>query len=59
MDNKIEFEKDLQHIINIHSIDNDLNIPDFILAEYLVGVIEAKKLADNKTRVWHGDKTNG
>lgn len=31
----VEFKKELEQLINRHSIDNDLNTADFILADYL------------------------
>lgn len=31
-----EFRDDLQKLINKHSIENDSNTPDFVLAQYLI-----------------------
>ena len=35
------FKKDLTYLINKHSLENDSNTPDFVLAEYLVGCLES------------------
>lgn len=36
MDERLNgFEKELEKLINIHSIDNEFNTPDFILASYI------------------------
>lgn len=37
---KISFGKELEELINRHSIDNDLNTPDFILSEYVIRCLE-------------------
>lgn len=34
------FEKALEHLINYHSMENDSDTPDFILAEYLKGCLD-------------------
>jgi len=45
-----EFKKELEHLINMHSIENGSNTPDFILAEYLCDCLAAyeKIHADNE-----------
>ena len=35
------FHKALTNLINTHSVDNDTNVPDFILAEYLILCLES------------------
>lgn len=35
-----KFRKELEALINKHSIDNETNIPDYILSTYLVKYIE-------------------
>lgn len=31
-----QIERDLARVLNRHSVDNDFNVPDFILARYLM-----------------------
>lgn len=33
---KPTFEKELENLINCHSIDNKYNTPDFILTDYII-----------------------
>jgi len=39
-----EFVDELKDVINKHGIDNNMNIPDFILAQYLSDCLESLKL---------------
>jgi hypothetical protein len=39
----IEFEKELSSIINRYNIDNELNIPDFILSKNIATDLKALK----------------
>ena len=39
------FEKELENLINIHSMENDSDTPDFILAEYLRKCLAAFNVA--------------
>lgn len=40
-----DFKSDLRNLINSHSVDNDLQIPDYILTEYVLNMIcSLKKL---------------
>ena len=42
-----QFKKDLTGIINEHSLENEFNLPDFLIAEYLVDCLLAyKKVRD-------------
>ena len=50
---KIEFTKDLEHLINRHSVDNETNTPDFILAQYLVDCLTAYAIAVSVNKSWH------
>jgi len=43
-----EFKKELRDLINTHSIDNDCNMPDILLAELIVGAIKGIKKAKGK-----------
>lgn len=36
-----EFEKELTNLINCYSLENGSDTPDFILAKYLVGCLQA------------------
>lgn len=51
---KTQFQKDLKKLINKHSIENDSNTPDFILAKYLRKCLETFNEA-----VERRDKYNG
>jgi len=35
-----EFKKELEELINKHSIENECNMPDFLLAEMIVNIIK-------------------
>jgi hypothetical protein len=48
------FTRELEHLINRCSIDNDLNTPDFILAEYIVNMLSAYNTAKARTDHWKG-----
>lgn len=41
------FTNELTRLINIYSIDNKTNTPDFVLANYLIRCLEAYELAVN------------
>jgi hypothetical protein len=49
-----EFEKQLEHIINCHSIENESNTPDFILAEYLRGCLDVFAKTVTAREKWYG-----
>jgi len=49
-----EFKKELEELINKHSIENECDMPDFILAEMIVKFIEAVGNPIKKTLDWHG-----
>ena len=59
-----EFQKELEQLINKHSMENISDTPDFILAEYLVGCLRQFNEAHNRCVTWHkgpeqGAKTEG
>ena len=56
MDNKTQFEKDLESLINSHSKENDSNTPDFVLAEYLKNCLEAFNNATKARDKFHNIK---
>lgn len=49
-----EFERDLDALINRHSLENESNTPDFILAQYLVGCLKVFAMAVNDREKWYG-----
>lgn len=48
------FQKELEALINRHSMDNECNTPDFLLAEYLVACLAAYKGLKSANDHWHG-----
>jgi hypothetical protein len=48
------FEKELTHLINRHSIENVVDMPDYLLAEMICRMIEAMGPSIKKTLNWHG-----
>ncbi len=48
------FRKDLEELVNQHSIENGSHTPDFMLAEYLVGCLEAYNKAVCHRDRWFG-----
>jgi hypothetical protein len=60
-DSAKEVMRDIAHVLNRHSIDNELNIPDFILAEYVFRNLMDLKGALNKTHLFStaGKDVNG
>lgn len=47
-----KFRKELETLINKHSMENGSNTPDFILAEYLESCLKAFDLALSKRASW-------
>jgi hypothetical protein len=55
---KPDLRRDLTNIINRHSRENGSNTPDFILAEYLLGCLDAFDRATLARESWYSlDKT--
>ena len=52
--NPPSFEKNLERLINRHSIENGSNTPDFILAEYLRTCLNAFNSASRAREKWYG-----
>ena len=48
------FEKAVEDVINRHSAENDSNTPDFILAQYLMGCLQAYNTATQQRETWYG-----
>jgi hypothetical protein len=51
---KAEFEKELTHLINRYSIENEVDMPDFLLARMLCAMIESMGPTVKATLDWHG-----
>jgi hypothetical protein len=51
---KSELEKRLTDLINDECRENDSNTPDFLLAEFMMGCLDAFELINNKREVWFG-----
>ena len=49
-----EFKKELEVLINKHCIENECDMPDFILAEMICGIISEMGKSFKKTLDWHG-----
>jgi len=49
-----EFKKELESLINEHSIENYCVVPDFILAAIICDFIETIGVHIKKTLDWHG-----
>ena len=50
------FQHELRALINKHCKENDSNTPDFLLAEYLINVLDAYSTLNNKRELWYGRK---
>lgn len=49
----IAFRKDLEAVINRHSMENGSNTPDFILATYLINCLENFDAATKCRESWY------
>ena len=52
--NKPQFQRELEGLINKHCIENECDMPDFLLAELIVNFIETLGVSVKKTLDWHG-----
>lgn len=48
-----KFEKDLTCLINKHSLENTLEMPDFVMAKLLVNVLNAIVVSHARNNMWH------
>lgn len=48
---KLSFEKELEHLINKHSIDNDCETYDFVLSSFLYSCLQSFKYAIKKREI--------
>jgi hypothetical protein len=49
-----EFQKELEELINRHSIQNRVDMPDFVLADMICRIIVAIGPCIKDTLDWHG-----
>lgn len=49
-----DFEKELRHLLNSYSMENESNTPDFILARYLTGCLRLFNVTANSRAEWYG-----
>jgi hypothetical protein len=49
------FEKELTAVLNSHSIDALCNIPDYLLAEYIVRSLDSLQKMNRATTIWRGN----
>jgi len=48
------FEKELEHLINKNSLENESGTPDFILAQFLINCLNTYNLAVMRREAWCG-----
>ena len=48
------FRKDLEHLINKHSMENESNTPDFILADFMMECLDAYNKYVIARGKWYG-----
>ena len=49
-----DFTRELMGLVNKHSIDNELNTADFILAQYITLCLQGLKITMKQRSEWHG-----
>jgi hypothetical protein len=49
-----KFKKELEVLINKHSIENESNTPDFILANYIAMCLDAYNVTLKSREEWYG-----
>lgn len=53
--NEQELRDELKNVFNRLGIDNDMNTPDWILADYVSTHLQTLKLMQDTTKKWFGD----
>jgi hypothetical protein len=48
------FRKELEHLINCHSMESGSDTPDFVLAQYLIDCLIAFDRAEKARESWYG-----
>ena len=51
-----DFRKELQHLLNRMSMENESDTPDFMLAEYLTDCLQAYERVIRRREIWYGRK---
>jgi hypothetical protein len=54
MNGNERFKKELSELLNRYCIDNQCDIPDFILSEIICGIIDSIGIQFKKALDWHG-----
>lgn len=54
-ENEMDFRRELQDLINKHSMENDSNTPDFLLAEYIEGCMNTFAKVMKARDAWYGN----
>jgi len=54
IDGFAKFKKELAALINKHSLENMLEMPDFMIAELFVNILRAMNVAHAQNNSWHG-----
>ena len=49
-----DFKKELETLLNSYGMDNETHMPDFILADLLISIIDVTAVANKRTLDWHG-----
>lgn len=52
----MNFQKELEQLLNRYSVENQSGTPDFILAQYLKNCLYNFAIAVNARENWHGRK---
>lgn len=53
------FRRELVNLINLHSMENGSDTPDFILAEYLLSCLENFDNTSNMRKIWYSGRGSG
>lgn len=53
----VKFKKQLTHLINQHSLENMLEMPDFIMADLITNILINLHLSRLHNDNWHGMKS--
>lgn len=51
------FQKDVEQLLNTHSMENASGTPDFILAKYLTACLRAYEVATVDRDAWHSQES--
>lgn len=50
----LEFQKEIEQIVNKYSMENESNTPDFILANYIIMSLDAFNKTVELREAWYG-----